>query len=62
MPLLADESVLNKAGFLVDTETGELVLANERPAEVTEEELRGLSAFTGLVGSLDLEDFGAVSK
>ena len=62
VPLLADESVLNKAGFLVDTETGELVLANERPAEVTEEELRGLSAFTGLVGSLDLEDFGAVSK
>ena len=62
VPLLADDSVLNKAGFLVNIQTGEPVLANEVPAEVTEEELRGLSAFTGLVGSLDLEDFGAVSK
>ena len=62
LPLFADDSVLNKAGFLVNIETGELVLANKTPAEVTEEELRGMSAFTGLVGSLDLEDFGAASK
>ena len=62
LPLFADDSVLNKAGFLVNIETGELVLTNEMPAEVTEEELRGMSAFTGLIGSLDLEDFGAVSK
>ena len=62
LPLFADDSVLNKAGFLVNIGTGELVLANKTPAEVTEEELRGMSAFTGLVGSLDLEDFGAASK
>jgi hypothetical protein len=48
---------LNKAGVLLDKETGQVILASERPAEVTEEELRGMSAFTDTIGSLDLEGF-----
>ena len=52
--ILVDELVLNKAGVLLDKETGQVILASERPAEVTEEELRGMSAFTDTIGSLDL--------
>ena len=55
--ILVDELVLNKAGVLLDKETGQVILASERPAEVTEEELRGMSAFTDTIGSLDLEGF-----
>ena len=44
--ILVDELVLNKAGVLLDKETGQVILASERPAEVTEEERRGMSAFT----------------
>ena len=52
-----DELVLNNAGVLLDKETGQVILASERPAEVTEEELRGMSAFTDTIGSLELEGF-----
>ena len=65
VPIYVDESVLDKAGILLDKETGKPIgaekeddPANEKTAEVKEEELRRMSAFTDFIGSLDLEDFG----
>ena len=65
VPIYVDESVLDKAGILLDKETGKPVGADqgkqsgaEPKAEVKEEELRRMSAFTEFIGSLDLEDFG----
>ena len=63
VPIYVDESVLEKAGILLDKETGKPIGAepDERtgePAEVNEEELRRMSAFTDFIDSLDLEDFG----
>ncbi len=60
-PIFADESVLEKAGVILDKETGKPVIPSEgeegaRP--VNEEELKRLSAFRDFVDSLDLEDFG----
>ncbi len=64
VPIYAEESVLDKAGILLDKETGkplgaEPVAPGEvAPAEPTEEELRRMSAFTDFIDTLDLEDFG----
>ena len=64
VPIYADESVLDKAGILLDKETGKpLGSESEGPggeaaAEPTEEELRRMSAFTDFIDTLDLEDFG----
>ena len=64
VPIYAEESVLDKAGILLDKETGK-PLGSEpaapgeaAPAEPTEEELRRMSAFTDFIDTLDLEDFG----
>jgi bifunctional DNase/RNase len=65
VPIYVDESVLDKAGILLDKETGKPIgteqeqdTPKEKPAEVKEEELRRMSAFTDFIDSLDLEDFG----
>jgi bifunctional DNase/RNase len=65
VPIYVEESVLDKAGILLDKETGKPIgadgdddPASEKPAEVKEEELRRMSAFTDFIDSLDLEDFG----
>ncbi len=62
VPIYAEESVLEKAGILLDKETGKPIGVDtgdaERPAEVNEEELRRMSAFTDFIDTLDLEDFG----
>jgi len=65
VPIYVDESVLDKAGILLDKETGKPLVAeredapgSEKPPEVKEEELRRMSAFTDFIDSLDLEDFG----
>ncbi|PKB67397.1 MAG: hypothetical protein BZY81_04505 [SAR202 cluster bacterium Io17-Chloro-G4] len=64
VPIYAEESVLEKAGILLDKETGK-PLGSEpgapgdpAPVEPTEEELRRMSAFTDFIDTLDLEDFG----
>ena len=64
VPIYAEESVLEKAGILLDKETGK-PLGSEpgapgepAQAEPTEEELRRMSAFTDFIDTLDLEDFG----
>lgn len=63
--IYVEESVLDKAGILLDKETGKPIVPgqtedqiDERPAEVKEEELRRMSAFTDFINNLDLEDFG----
>ncbi len=69
-PIYAAEKVLEKAGILMDKETGKPVLPGDAavvgPAEgaggVREEELRQMSAFTDFINTLDLEDFGKRQK
>ena len=63
VPIFVDESVLDKAGILLDKETGKPIGPEQdgedgAPAEVNEEELRRMSAFTDFIDTLDLEDFG----
>ena len=65
VPIYAEESVMDKAGILLDKETGKPITgdetqssAEEKPPEVKEEDLRRMSAFTDFIDSLDLEDFG----
>ncbi|PKB82472.1 MAG: hypothetical protein BZY88_04385 [SAR202 cluster bacterium Io17-Chloro-G9] len=65
VPIYVDETVIEKAGILLDKETGKPIGAGtkdapdaEKPPEVKEEELRRMSAFTDFIDTLDLEDFG----
>jgi bifunctional DNase/RNase len=64
-PIFAEESVLDKAGILLDKETGKPLLPGdasgregEQPEDVKEEDLHRMSAFTDFIDSLDLDDFG----
>jgi uncharacterized protein len=52
-PIYADESVLEKAGIILDEETGKSV----PEGKVDEQELQGLSAYKDFINTLDLEDF-----
>ncbi len=66
IPIFAEEHVMEKAGVLLDKETGKPILpedtigpdGEEKSPEVKEEEIRRMSAFTDFINSLDLEDFG----
>lgn len=66
-PIYAAEMVLEKAGVVLDKETGKPILGDEgqEGAEgeggkrVDEEELRRLSAFKEFIQGLDLEDLGS---
>ncbi len=65
VPIFAAEAVMDKAGILLDKETGKPIVPEGAPlgegevkAPVPEEELRRLSAFTDFINNLDLEDFG----
>lgn len=53
VPIYADESVMDKAGIVIDPETGKPTLA--RPADP--EEMEKMSAFREFLESLDLSDF-----
>ncbi len=64
VPIYVDEVVLDKAGILLDKETGKPVSEVEEKdrssipgKEVSEEEMRKLSAFRDFIDTLDLEDF-----
>ncbi len=62
VPIYVADQVMEKAAISMDQETGQPVSpqsgeGEEAPAEVTEEELQGLSAFTDLINELDMEDF-----
>ena len=65
-PIYADESVLDRAGILLDKETGRPIMEETEAAEgkgkgkgkvVSEEEMKRMSAFYDFINTLDLEDF-----
>jgi len=62
VPIYAEEAVLDKAGILLDEETGKPVLegteeAGAQDKKVSEEEMKKLSAFYDFINTLDLDDF-----
>jgi len=52
-PIYAEESVLEKAGIILEEETGKVI----PEGKVDEQELKGLSAYKDFINTLDLEDF-----
>lgn len=54
VPIYAEESVLDKAGILLDRKTGKPIPSS---GKVDEEEMKKLSAFREFISTLDLEDF-----
>jgi len=61
-PIYVEESVLDKAGILLDKETGKPIAEEMRGAEgkgekVSEEEMRRMSAFRDFIDTLNLDDF-----
>jgi bifunctional DNase/RNase len=63
VPIYADESVLDKAGILLDGETGKPIfdekeLPEGRHTKVNDEEMKKkMSAFYDFINTLDLDDF-----
>lgn len=58
VPIFAEDAVLEKAGVVMDPETGKFQAKMPEPgAQVDEEEIKRLSAFTDFINSLDLDDF-----
>ena len=65
VPIYVEEAVLDKAGILLDKETGKPVLregetggVGGKGKEVSDEELRRMSVFTDFINTLDLDDLG----
>ena len=61
-PIFVDESVLDKAGILLDKETGKPIfeegeLTNSEGKKVSDEELNRLSTFRDFIETLDWDDF-----
>jgi uncharacterized protein len=63
-PVYVDESVLDKAGILLDKDTGKPVFdeanmnrIDNKGKKVSDEELKKLSAFRDFIDTLDWEDF-----
>ena len=62
VPIYADEAVLDKAGILLDEQTGKpLVEETEegggKEKKLSEEEMKKLSAFSDFIDTLDMDDF-----
>ena len=58
VPIYADEVVLDKAGILLDKETGKPIpQERETGKKVSEEEIKKMSAFYDFINTLDLDDF-----
>jgi hypothetical protein len=61
-PIYVEEAVLDKAGILLDEETGKPVLeeteeVSGKEKKISEEEMKKLSAFYDFINTLDLDDF-----
>jgi hypothetical protein len=61
-PIFAEEAVLDKAGILLDEETGKPIMeegeeVDTKDKKVSEDEMRKLSAFHDFINTLDLDDF-----
>lgn len=62
-PIFANDSVVEKAGVLMDEETGKAIMPVDgggRP--LREEEVKSLSAFTDFIETLNLEGIGGEEK
>ncbi|TRZ52138.1 MAG: bifunctional nuclease family protein [Dehalococcoidia bacterium] len=61
VPIYTDEAVLDKAGILLDKETGKPIPeeseAGGKGKQVSEEEMKRMSAFHDFINTLDLDDF-----
>jgi len=62
VPIYVDDTVLDKAGILLDKESGKPIGDDEaqdlsQGKAVTEEEMRKMSAFQDFINSIDLSDF-----
>jgi len=59
VPIFAEDVVLDKAGIFLDKETGKPVSTkeSEKGEEVSEDEMRKMSAFYDFINTLDLDDF-----
>ena len=60
VPIYAEETVMDKAGILLDKETGKPIPMEKEEGEggkVSDEELKRMSAFSDFINTLDLEDF-----
>jgi len=62
--IYAEESVLDKAGIFLDKETGKpapgegpINGSGEKKKEISEEEMKKMSAFQDFINTLDLDDF-----
>jgi len=55
-PIYAEESVLDKAGIVLDKESGKLIPFGREGKKVSEEEMKKLSPFTDFIDTLNLED------
>jgi len=69
VPIYAEEAVLDKASIILDKETGKPILrekeagkAEGKGKEVSEEELKRMSAFYDFINTLDLDDFDKKRK
>ena len=60
VPIYIEEAVLDKAGILLDKETGKPISEEEQKGadskKVSDEELKRMSAFTDFINTLDLND------
>lgn len=62
VPIYVDESVMEKAGILLDKETGKPLLEegeklDKEGKKISEEELKNLSAFRDFIETIDWDDF-----
>ncbi len=63
VPIYVEDSVLDKAGILLDKETGKLLPDEDKDGgyrqgkKVSEEEMKRMSAFRDFFDTLDLDDF-----
>jgi len=59
VPIYVEESVLDKAGIMLDEETGKPVSEGKpkKKEGLNEQEMKGLSAFKDFINTLDLDDF-----
>ena len=60
VPIYTEEAVLDKAGILLDRETGKPIMQEGEVGggkKVSDEEMKRMSAFHDFINTLDLEDF-----
>lgn len=58
-PIYVEEELLDRVGILIDNETGKAIPQHKGgKSDVTEEELKSISAFRDFIDNLNMEDIG----